>query len=106
MGLFDFGKSKATPQNPDIKARLDKDIECVLKDLKQSRVDKCQNMGLSMSKMGQDLAYIERKTREYYSTAVQEIKVGQTHSQACRKLLDAAATEADRDIVNRMFSVK
>lgn len=106
MGLFDFGKPKAAPQNSDIKARLDTDIDCVLKDLKQMRVDKCQNMGLSMSKMGQDLAYIERRTREYYSAAVQGIKSGQSHSQACRTLLDSAATEADRDIVSRMFTMK
>jgi len=106
MGLFDFGRPKAAPQTSDIKARLNTDIEGVLKDLKQVRVDKCQNMGLSMSKIGQDLAYIERKTREYYSTAVQDIKNGQSHGQACQNLMSTAATDVDRDIVSRMFSTK
>lgn len=106
MGLFDFGKPKAAPQTSDIKVKLDKDIDTVMKDLKQSRVDKCQNMGLSMSKIGQDLAFIERKTREYYSTAVQDIKSGQTQGQAYHNLLDSATTEAERDIITRMFSSK
>lgn len=106
MGLFDFGRSKPATQTSDAKARLNTDIEGVLKDLKQVRVDKCQNMGLSMSKIGQDLAYIERRTREYYSTAVQDIKKGQSHGQVCQNLMNNAATEADRDIVSRMFNMK
>lgn len=106
MGLFDFGKAKTSAQNTEIKAKLDTNVEGVLKDLKQSRVDKCQNMGLSLSKIGQDLAYIERKTREYYSTAVQDIKGGQTQGQAYQNLMNSAGTEADRDIIARMFSAK
>lgn len=106
MGLFDFGKPKAASPSSDIKAKLNTDIDGVLKDLKQVRVDKCQAMGLSMSKIGQDLAYIERRTREYYSIAVQEIKNGQSHGQAYQSLLSSAGTEADRDIIARMFSTK
>lgn len=106
MGLFDFGKPKQTAQTVDPKAKLDKDIEQVMKELKQGRVDKCQNMGLSMSKIGQDLAYIEKRTREYYTTAVQDIKGGQSHGQACQNLLNSAGTEVDREIIARMFSLK
>lgn len=106
MGLFDFGKPKAASKTTDIKAKLDTDIDGVLQDLKQSRVDKCQNMGLSMAKIGQDLAYIERRTREYYSLAVQDVKKGQSQSQAYQNLMDNAGTEADREIIARMFSIK
>ena len=106
MGLFDFGKTKAPASSSSVAAKLDKDIEGVLKDLKQARVDKCQNMGLSMTKIGQDLAYIERKTREYFSLAVQDLKNGQTHGQAYQNLLDAAITDMDHEILARIFSVK
>lgn len=106
MGLFDFGKSKSTAKNADISAKLDKDIDRVLNDLRQVRVDKCQNMGMSVTKIGKDLAYIERKTREFYSSAVQDIKSGQTQSQAYQNLMANAATEADREIISRMFITK
>lgn len=106
MGLFDFGKTKTAAKGPDINAKLDKDIERVMKDLKQSRADKCQSMGMSVSKIGQDLSFIEKRTREYYTTVVQDIKGGKTQAQAYQSLMESAATEADRDIIQRMFSVK
>lgn len=106
MGLFDFGKPKATAKTPEVKAKLDKDIDGVLKDLRQSHVDKCQNIGLGVTKMGSDLSYIEKRTREYYSTVVQEIKGGKTAGQAYQNLLDSATTNIDRDILARMFSIK
>ena len=106
MGLFDFGKPKASAQSSAIKAKLDKDIEAVLKDLRQSRVDKCQNMGIGVTKMGQDLSYIEKKTREYYATVIQEIKGGKTQGQAFQKLMDSASLETDREIIALMFSVR
>lgn len=106
MGLFDFGKPKTTAKAPEVKAKLDKDIEGVLKDLRQSHVDKCQNIGLGVTKMGADLSYIEKRTREYYSTVVQEIKAGKTASQVYQNLLDSSTTNIDRDILLRMFSAR
>lgn len=106
MGIFDFGKPKNTASSAAVKAKLDKDIESVLKDLKQSRVEKCQNMGIGVSKMGQDLSYIEKKTKDLYAAAIQEIKAGKTHAQAYQRLMDNAGTDADRDIISRMFCGK
>lgn len=106
MGLFDFGKTKEAAKTPDSRAKLDKDIEGVLKDLRKNHVDKCQNIGLGVTKMGSDLSYIEKRTREYYGAVVQEIKSGKTAAQTYQALLDEANTPIDRDILARMFSLK
>ncbi len=106
MGLFDFGKPKTAAKTPEIRAKLDKDIEGVLKDLRQTHVDKCQNIGLGVTKMGTDLSYIEKRTREYYSIVVQEIKAGKTAGQVYQNLLDSSTTNIERDILLRMFSAR
>ena len=106
MGLFDFGKAKPAAKGAEANAKLDKDIDGVLKDLKRKRADKCQNMGMGVAKIGQDFSYIEKRTREYYTSAIQEIKSGKAQGQVYSEFLNSAATDADRDIVQRMFSLK
>jgi len=104
MGLFDSIK----PKKETAKVRkLDKNIEGVVNDLKKNRADKCQSMGMSALQIGQDLRYIEKKANDLYAAAIAEIKLGSNTVQAYQSLLDNhAASEADRLIVERMFSGK
>lgn len=112
MGLFGRSKQQSQqqpqPQQSVNRAyKLDKRIDLVLQELKQKRAEKCQSMGFSALRTGQDLRYIERKTQELYTLAVAELKAGAKVSDTFQNLYDNhTVLDVDREIVERMFSGK
>jgi len=106
--VFGFGKNKKQKQNTAISSRkLNKNLEGVMKELKKNRALECQNLGMSISKMGQDLSYLDKKIKSLYSEAISEIKSGKTHDEAYEFLSEThAKSEMERNIVDKMFTEK
>ncbi len=78
-----------------------------MNELKKTRAKECQNLGMSVSKMGQDLAYLDRKVKEYYNEAVKQLKSGKSQGEAYEHIMDhLTSTEMDRRIVEKIFSGK
>lgn len=104
--IFGFGKGKKQA-SPHSQRKINKDIEGIMIELKKKRAKECQNMGMSVSKMGKDLAYLDKKVKEFYNEAVKQLKQGKTHGEAFDYIMNNLATsDMDREIVDKIFSGK
>lgn len=104
--IFGFGKGK-NDKTPASNRKINKDIEGIMTDLKKSRALECQNQGMSVSRMGQDLAYLDRKVKEYYNEAVKQLKTGKSQGEAYDFIIDNLTnSNIDRLIVEKIFSGK
>lgn len=103
---FGFGKKKKeTPKKSKI--QLSKNIEGIMKDLKKERVLECQNLGMTINKMGQDLSFLDKKIRGIYNEAIKELKVRNSHEEVYEFLKESyASSDIDRNIIDRIFSIK
>lgn len=104
--IFGFGKGKKET-SPHSNRRINKDIEGIMRELKKNRAKECQNLGMSVSKMGQDLAYLDKKVKQYYNEAIKQLKTGKSHGEAYEYIMDNLAnSDIDRKIVDKIFSGK
>lgn len=104
--IFGFNKSKK--QNNDASNRkINKNIEGIMKDLKKKRVIECQNIGMSVSKMGKDLAFLDKKIKSLYNEAIKQLKSGKSHNEAYDHLKqNTASSNMEREIIDKIFSGK
>ena len=104
--IFGFGKSKKEV-SPHSHRKINKNIEAIMNELKKKRAKECQNIGMSVSKMVQDLAYLDRKVKEYYNEALKQLKSGKSQGEAYEYIMDNLThSDIDRQIVEKIFSGK